>query len=92
MKERVLFKVTGRVQGVWFRACTADSARQNGVTGWVRNAPDGSVEGEAFAETDDLERFIRWLHEGSPHSRVDNVELKGREESPAPPKSFEVRY
>ena len=92
MMERVLFRVTGRVQGVFFRASTRDEAVKNGVAGWVRNAPDGSVEGEAFGETDVLERFIAWLHQGPPSSRVDRVEITGRQDAPTPPESFEVRY
>jgi len=92
MMERFLFRVTGRVQGVFFRACTRDAALEIGVAGWVRNSPDGSVEGEAFGETDRLERFIAWLHRGSPHSRVDGVEITGRQEFAAPPEDFSVRY
>ena len=92
MMEKAFFRVTGRVQGVFFRACTRDAALEIGVTGWVRNARDGSVEGEAFGETEELDRFIAWLHEGSPHSRVDQVELNDRGPAKAAPTAFEVRY
>ncbi len=92
MIEHVRYRVTGRVQGVFFRACTQDAARAEGITGWVRNHSDGSVIGEACGETGALDRFIAWLHEGSPHSRVDRVELKEREETDEGPGSFEVRY
>jgi len=91
-KERVLFRVTGRVQGVCFRAYTRDAALSFGVTGWVQNAPDGSVEGEAFGNPAALERFTEWLHEGSPHGRVDGVELKDRGPAEAVPPEFAVRF
>ena len=92
MEERLRFRVTGRVQGVFFRACTRDAAREIGVTGWVRNSPDGSVEGEAGGDTAALDAFIEWLHRGSPHSRVDRVEVMDRREERAPFGDFEIRY
>jgi acylphosphatase len=83
--------VQGRVQGVYFRAFTRDEAEQLGVTGWVRNNPDGSVECFAQAPDDKIEAFIRSLHKGSPGARVEAVQL--REETPQPRlKGFEIRY
>ena len=68
--------VSGKVQGVWFR----DSARQEAiklkVTGWVKNIPSGTVYLEAEGEENNLKSLERWLHIGSPYSRVDRVDLQ----------------
>jgi acylphosphatase len=66
-------RVTGRVQGVGFRAWAASRARNLRLTGWVRNAEDGSVEIHAEGPDDSLERFLGALREGSPYSSVDGV-------------------
>ena len=66
--------VSGMVQGVFFRAFTVDAARSLRLRGWVRNLPDGRVETLAEGERESLERFRRWLHDGSPLSRVARVE------------------
>jgi acylphosphatase len=71
---RVQLRVHGRVQGVWFRAHTRDAARQLRLTGWVRNAPDGTVEAVAEGPRADCEALIAWCHEGSPLSRVERIE------------------
>ncbi|MBW3582726.1 MAG: acylphosphatase [Euryarchaeota archaeon] len=67
--------ITGKVQGVWFR----DSARQEaerlgGVTGWIKNDPDGSVVAEVQGPADKVERFVQWCHKGPDAARVDKVE------------------
>jgi len=74
-------KVEGKVQGVWFRKYTNDKAKSLHLKGFVRNEPDGSVYVEV--ESDDetkLNTFVQWLHQGSPLSKVDNVNIL--EESP----------
>jgi len=74
------FRVTGRVQHVWFRGWTLETARALGLTGWVRNMPDGSVAGQAQARVDTeegraaLERFRLELRYGPPRARVDLVD------------------
>jgi acylphosphatase len=68
--------VSGQVQGVWFRAWTKEQAQSLGVSGWVRNLPDGRVEVEAQGPDDALEELEKRLHQGSPPSRVDQVEAK----------------
>jgi acylphosphatase len=70
------FVVSGRVQGVWFRASTKRQADSFGLTGWVRNRPDGSVEGRARGAEGVLAEFHRWLHRGPEHARVLNVEWR----------------
>ena len=69
-------KVSGRVQGVFFRACTRDAAESFGVRGFVRNEPDGSVYIEAEAQDEALEKFVEWCWEGSPGSRVTGVAVR----------------
>ena len=75
------FKATvfGKVQGVWFRDKTRREAIKLKVTGWVKNIPDGTVYLEAEGEENNLQSLERWLHIGSPHSRVDRVDLQWSE-------------
>ena len=65
--------VTGRVQGVGFRWFTLEMASLEGVTGWVRNLPDGGVEIVAEGEAEAMERFDRTVRRGPARSRVDEV-------------------
>lgn len=71
------FKVRGRVQGVFFRQSTADTARSLGLHGWVMNCADGSVEGCAAGADAALERLRQWLEHGPPAARVDALEWEG---------------
>jgi acylphosphatase len=73
MKRRVAFKVVGRVQGVAYRATARDQAWHLGVGGWIRNASDGSVEGEAEGDASSVDAFLAWLGQGPPGARVDRV-------------------
>ena len=68
--------VSGKVQGVWFRDSTRQEAIKLKVTGWVKNIPDGTVYLEAEGEENNLKSLERWIHIGSPHSRVDRVDLQ----------------
>ena len=68
--------VSGKVQGVWFRDSTQEEAIKLKVTGWVKNIPDGTVYLEAEGEENNLKSLERWLHIGSPNSRVDRVDLQ----------------
>lgn len=65
----------GRVQGVGFRQFTERRALRDGLDGWVRNSPDGSVEVEAEGESEAIARFEAALHAGPPGGRVDAVEV-----------------
>lgn len=69
-------RVTGRVQGVFFRAWTSDEARALGITGWIRNCSDGTVEAKLEGEPENLDRLIALLHEGPPGARVERVEVE----------------
>lgn len=66
--------VRGRVQGVSFRASTAEQAECLGLQGWVCNQPDGSVYLEAEGEADALEELLDWLHQGPPAAEVTQVD------------------
>ena len=67
------FVVSGRVQGVGFRYFTQDTARREGVTGWVRNLPDGGVEALVEGEAEAVRRVERALRTGPRGARVDLV-------------------
>ncbi|SMC22381.1 acylphosphatase [Desulfacinum hydrothermale DSM 13146] len=74
-KKRVHVWISGRVQGVFFRAYTKDAALQFGVNGWVRNLPDGRVEAVFEGDEEAVDGVVQWCHKGSPLSRVDHVEV-----------------
>ncbi len=68
--------VRGRVQGVFFRASVIRRARELGLTGYVRNLHDGSVEVHAEGDKQRLERLVDYLQVGPPGARVREVETK----------------
>lgn len=68
--------VRGRVQGVWFRASTAERAVALGLCGSAENRPDGSVLVLAAGDAAALERLVDWLRRGPPLARVDAVEVE----------------
>ena len=67
--------VSGKVQGVFFRASTKEFADQLGVYGFVRNEKDGSVYVEAEADEDTLKKFVAWCYRGPLHAEVKNVDV-----------------
>ena len=73
--QRVHVLVTGLVQGVFYRATAERVAREWGLTGWVRNLPDGRVEAIAEGPAEAVEAFVRWCHEGPSAARVDSVDV-----------------
>jgi acylphosphatase len=74
--RRIHASVTGRVQGVSYRASTIEEARRLGVTGWVRNRGDGSVELEAQGAPAQVEALLAWCAVGPPAARVSEVTVK----------------
>ncbi|RAR06424.1 acylphosphatase family protein [Stemphylium lycopersici] len=72
--KRIQYKVQGEVQGVNFRSFTQKQARSIGVTGFVTNASDGSVQGEAQGSEDKINEFVQHLSRGPPASSVSKVD------------------
>jgi acylphosphatase len=72
--ERLHARVRGRVQGVSFRFYTRDQATALGLTGWVSNCDDGSVEVVAEGPRPALDRLLVWLRHGPPSARVDDLQ------------------
>jgi acylphosphatase len=91
MKQSVYVVISGEVQGVWFRASTKKKADELGITGWVRNTPDGKVDAVFEGDESQVNRMIKWCHQGPPLSKVEKVEAKIQD----PIKgfnSFKIRY
>jgi len=72
---RIRARVTGLVQGVFYRASTRDTARGLGLTGWVRNCDDGAVELEAEGPAEQVEQLLAWCRRGPPAARVVAVDV-----------------
>ncbi|MCA0989339.1 acylphosphatase [Guptibacillus algicola] len=83
--------VSGRVQGVGFRAFTQQKALEYNINGYVRNTTDGSVEIEAQGEEEQINQFISSVKKGSPFSSVDDVDAN-EEEVKQEEGSFSIRY
>ncbi|MEM7320210.1 MAG: acylphosphatase [Pseudomonadota bacterium] len=75
----VIVKITGRVQGVWFRGWTRREATRLGLNGWVRNEADGSVSACISGPPAKVADMVRLLHHGPPGARVDQVETSAAE-------------
>ena len=66
-------RIEGRVQGVWFRAWTAEEAHKRRLRGWVRNRRDGSVEAQFAGPAEQVDAMVDACRRGPPHARVDGV-------------------
>jgi acylphosphatase len=84
----VQVRVSGRVQGVAVRWEAQHAAQKLGVTGWVRNEPDGSVLAHVEGEPDAVNDMVAWLRAGPPASRVTDVAM--RDAAPTGATSFEI--
>jgi acylphosphatase len=82
--------VSGRVQGVWYRAHTERRARELGLCGTVENLPDGTVEIVAEGDASSIDQLLEWAWSGSPLSEVGSVEVEDL--SLAGRRGFSVRY
>jgi acylphosphatase len=75
-RARAHVNVRGRVQGVYFRASAVYEAQNLGLTGWVRNCADGSVEALAEGDRNKMEEWIAWCRRGPSGARVEKVEIQ----------------
>jgi acylphosphatase len=74
-RSAVHLVVVGRVQGVAFRIRAVDEATRLGVSGWVRNRHDGTVEARAEGTPEAVQAFVAWCRHGPPAARVDEVQV-----------------
>ena len=89
VKATVLIK--GKVQGVFFRACTQETAQELGLKGWVRNLPLRRVEAVFQGPRPQVEKAIAWCHQGSPSAFVTEVGVSWADPDPDLAE-FEIRY
>ena len=74
--RRVHVEVSGRVQGVFYRAACAERARELGLGGWVRNDSRGGVEAEFEGDDASVDSIVDWCRAGPPTARVDGMEVR----------------
>jgi len=74
--KKVHVYISGRVQGVFFRAETQHAAMSFNLTGWVRNMQDGRVEAVFEGEDENVDKMLDWCHIGPRAARVENVTVK----------------
>ena len=82
-------EISGKVQGVFFRATAKKVAEENKVTGWIRNMENGNVEVFATGYKEDVERFIDWCKHGPPNAKVFDITITYIEETTF--KEFKVK-
>lgn len=73
--------IFGRVQGVFFRDSMRGEAQRLGITGWVRNRSDGTVEAVVQSEPDAVDAVVRWVQRGPQHAQVERVDIESDEGS-----------
>ncbi len=88
-RVRARVVISGKVQGVFFRASAEDEARSRGLAGWVRNRPDGQVEAVFEGEQAAVEAMIAWCRRGPPAARVTGVTVTWEE--PRGERGFSLR-
>ncbi|MFB6174804.1 MAG: acylphosphatase [Candidatus Nanohalobium sp.] len=87
--KQVHLWISGNVQGVGFRASMRRRAKNNDVTGWVKNLEDGRVEAVLEGEEDDVAEVMEWARKGPSIASVEKVELE--EEAPEFIEAFEIK-
>jgi acylphosphatase len=90
-KTQIKVIVTGKVQGVFYRASTRDAADRLGIKGYVKNLPNGSVEAVFQGNRPAVTQMIDWCHKGSTAAKVEHV-LTEQVKTPSNYRSFEIRY
>jgi acylphosphatase len=88
---RLSFRITGRVQGIGYRWFVKESAERHNVSGWVRNAPDGAVEGEAQGSMPELDDFLKELKTGHQWAAIDGTETQEMLDQESGKKEFYIK-
>ncbi|MGH8077866.1 MAG: acylphosphatase [Lysobacter sp.] len=86
----VRFIVSGKVQGVWFRASARDQAQALGLRGSARNLPDGRVDVLAVGDAAAIDKLASWLRQGPPLAQVEELERMPAHEDEAPADGFDI--
>ena len=89
-QSRAHLRIYGRVQGVFFRASTREQAQKRGLSGWVENLRDGSVEAVIEGPRQEVEEVVDWAEEGPPRANVEDLQVDW-EEATGEFREFEVR-
>src|SRR5215213_11012988 len=89
-QERAHVRISGQVQGVFFRDSTSQKARELNLAGWVKNLPDGRVEAIFEGSSESVKEILRWCEEGPQHASVENVDAD-IEDAGGDLSDFEVR-
>jgi acylphosphatase len=89
-QERAHVRISGQVQGVFFRDSTSQKARELNLAGWVKNLPDGRVEAIFEGSSESVKEILRWCEEGPQHASVENVDAD-IEDAGGDLSGFEVR-
>jgi acylphosphatase len=76
MKATWHLRISGRVQGVGYRAAMRSAAQANGINGWVRNCRDGTVEAVVQGDSQAVEKILAWAKRGPPAARVTQVDAQ----------------
>jgi len=90
-KNQIHLFITGQVQGVFFRSQAKQKARSLGITGWIKNLPNGQIEAVAQGDQNKIKQFIDWCEQGPQLAQVEKVEIK-TEQYQSEYQDFEVRY
>ncbi len=83
--------LSGRVQGVGFRAFVRRNAKRLGVAGWVKNLPDGRVEALIYGDEEDVDELVSSMETGPSLAQVDEIEVSDHDRPPAE-KDFQIKY
>ena len=75
--------IKGKVQGVYYRASARDVANELGVTGWIKNMPDGNVEALVSGNGERVMKFVEWCRKGPKNAEVIDVEINDSNERPS---------
>ena len=90
--QLVNIRVTGLVQGVFFRVSTQNKAIELGISGWVRNCNDGSVEALFQGSVDQINAMLEWCSRGPELARVDHVQIITKKDCTNPQEGFTILH